>query len=337
MSAAGWRVRFDQAVGSSRREGSGVDTPSARLTVSPAPARPEAAGSSVTRAEWRRDLARELVIAAVAYVGYFLVRGATQGDAAAALRNARAIEDFERSLGIFIEPTLQAAVVGSTWLVDALNGIYLLGHWPVIVAVGIWLYVTRPETYRMYRTAFIISGAIGLFFFMQYPTAPPRLAEFGFIDTVSERAGIFRLLQPKAFTNQYAAFPSLHFGWSLLVGIALAVEGERRWVRLLSVVPPVAMLAAIVLTANHYLIDAIAGAAISLFGLALAMGLRWRESVVDAVRVRLVGRREPVSSQRPTGPATGRPSIARLRSGQREAGTGSLGRDARRSWGHRVR
>lgn len=218
----------------------------------------------------RRRLLREAALVAGAYLAYFRVRGATEGDLATALQHADAVQTLERSLGIFVEPALQTAVLGKPWLVDLLNGLYLFGHWPVIVAAGIWLYTTRPQSYQLYRNAFLISGAIGLYFFFVFPTAPPRLAEFGLVDTVTERADIFRILQPRELTNQYAAFPSLHFGWNLLVGIAL-IQGSRRWsVRLLGLLSPLAMFAAIILTANHYLLDAAAGATVALIGLAAA-------------------------------------------------------------------
>ena len=222
------------------------------------------------RSDRRRDLLQQVVIIVGAYFVYFLVRGATEGDVAAALRNAEDIERFERGLGIYLEPTLQAAIVGERWLVDALNWVYLWGHWPVIGATAVWLYIKRPEAFRLTRNAFLISGAIGLAFFATLPTAPPRLADIGLVDTVTEHADFYRLLQPRELTNQYAAFPSLHFGWNLLIGIALVREAPRLAFRAFGALSPVAMLAAIVLTANHYFVDAIAGGIVALTGLYLA-------------------------------------------------------------------
>jgi hypothetical protein len=222
----------------------------------------------------RRDFIREAAIVIGAYFAYFLVRGATEGDVAEALRHANAIEQFERSRGIYIEPALQAAIVGERWIVDAVNWIYLWGHWPVIGLTAVWLYMQRPKQFRLFRNAFLISGAIGLVFFATFPTAPPRLAELGLVDTVTEHADFYRLLQPRELTNQYAAFPSLHFGWNLLVGIALVTASRRSLVRAFGALSPVLMLAAIVLTANHYVIDALAGGVVALLGLAFAYWLR---------------------------------------------------------------
>ena len=220
----------------------------------------------------RKAFLREAGIVISAYFAYFVVRGATEGDVVSALRHARAIENLERSLGLFVEPALQAAIVGERWLVDLANWVYVWGHWPIIGLIAIWLYYSPPASYRLFRNAFLISGAIGLAIFMTFPTAPPRLAGLGLVDTVVQHSNFYHLLQPPQLTNQYAAFPSLHFGWNLLIGIALVVESPRRWLRLFGAALPVAMLAAVVLTANHYVIDAVAGAAVALIGL----GLAWR-------------------------------------------------------------
>ena len=140
----------------------------------------------------------------------------------------------------------------------------------MIGAVALWLFFRRPEHYAIYRNAFLLSGAVGLLLFMTFPAAPPRLADLGFTDTVVNNSNFYHLLQPPQLTNQYAAFPSLHFGWNLLMGIAILET--TRWLpaRIFAVVLPLAMLAAIVLTANHYLIDGAAGAAVALLGLLVA-------------------------------------------------------------------
>ena len=155
----------------------------------------------------------------------------------------------------------------------------MCAHWPVIGLIAIGLYRSRPDSYRLFRNAFLISGAIGLAIFMTLPTAPPRLAGMGLVDTVVQSSNFYHLLQPPEMINQYAAFPSLHFGWNLLNGIALIVESPHRLLRLAGAALPLAMLLAVVLTANHYAIDAFAGAVVALIGLALAwkltVGAEW--------------------------------------------------------------
>jgi membrane-associated phospholipid phosphatase len=112
-----------------------------------------------------------------------------------------------------------------------------------------------------------LSGAIGFLFFALLPVAPPRLVDPALIDTVTQQSSSYRALQPPGLTNQFAAFPSLHFGWNLLVGIA--VWGATRSVplRVLSVLGPAAMAAAVVVTANHYVLDLAGGAAVVLVAL----------------------------------------------------------------------
>ena len=221
----------------------------------------------------RVGLLREAALVLFAYFAYFAVRGATESELASALEHARQIAQLERALGLFVEPALQAAVIGQHWLVTLFNWIYIWGHWPFIGVVAIWLFYARPLAYRSFRNAFLISGAIGLAFFMAFPMAPPRLAEFGLVDTVVEHSNFYRLLQPPQLTNQYAAFPSLHFGWNLIVGIAIFRHGSHIIGKIIGVALPVLMFASIVLTANHYIIDGLAGAALALIGLFAALML----------------------------------------------------------------
>lgn len=232
----------------------------------------------INRAERSFPLLKELFVVVAAYFAYFAVRGATEGDVALAIEHAKLVEGFERGLGIFIEVELQAAILGQSWLVDFANWVYVWGHWPVIIGVGAWLYRSRPERYQLVRNALLISGAIGLVIFASFPVAPPRLAEMGLVDTVLERSTFYRVLQPPQLTNQYAALPSLHFGWNLLIGIALFRESSRLSGKLLGVVLPLAMLVAVVLTANHYLVDTVAGGTLALIGLGAAQLIQSRKA-----------------------------------------------------------
>lgn len=213
---------------------------------------------------------REFLIIAAGYFTYFGVRGATEGQFDAALSNAHSIVRLEEALGLFIEPALQAMVITDRWSANLANWVYLWGHWPVMILVGAWLYRTREYGYRLFRNAIIASGAIGLVLFMFYPVAPPRLTDFGFADTVTSYSNLYHVLQPAWLTNQFAAFPSLHFGWNLLIGISLIRESGSRAVRMIGLTGPLIMFIAIVLTANHYIVDAIGGGVVALVGLAIA-------------------------------------------------------------------
>ena len=96
----------------------------------------------------------------------------------------------------------------------------------------------------------LLSGAIGMVIFALWPVAPPRLADLGLVDTVTEYSRSYRVLQPPAFTNQYAAMPSLHMGWDLLIGLAIIVAASRLWVRVIGGLLPVLMGWAVVATAE---------------------------------------------------------------------------------------
>jgi membrane-associated phospholipid phosphatase len=221
-------------------------------------------------------LVRELLLIAAGFVGYFGVRAVTQGSAAAAAAHANTLTSFERWLGVYWEPRLQEAITDNRTVVTFMNWVYVWGHWPVIVAVAVWLYLRVPDEYRLIRNAFFISGGIGMVFFVFLPMAPPRLVDAGLTDTVARYSHAYRALQPPALVNRYAAFPSLHFGWDLLIGIALVRNASRWWLRGFGLVMPALMAVAVVLTANHWIVDVPAGGAIALLGLAAAILLRRR-------------------------------------------------------------
>lgn len=137
-----------------------------------------------------------------------------------------------------------------------------------------------------------ISGAIGLVIFMTLPVAPPRLLPVGFVDTVTEFSNSYRLLQPPGLVNKYAAVPSLHVGWNLIVGISLFTASRSLWIRGLAVLSPPLMAVAVVATANHYIIDGALGAVISLLGFAVSR--RLTPTIVNLERH--ITRREPLQT-----------------------------------------
>jgi hypothetical protein len=220
----------------------------------------------------RVGFGREVSLVIFAYFAYFAVRGLTQGAEEQAIMNAERVVALERELGILWEPAWQSAIISHGALVDFFNWIYVWGHWPVIIVVATWLYTMRPDSYRLYRNAFIISGAIGIVIFAIFPVAPPRLAgHIDVVDTVTIHSHSYRVLQPPGLVNQYAAVPSLHFGWNMLVGIAIFTNIRSYWLKLVGVVIPPVMFLSIVLTANHYIIDAVAGALVAGVGLWIAV------------------------------------------------------------------
>jgi hypothetical protein len=216
-------------------------------------------------------VAREVLVVSSGVLLYFLVRGLTVADESVAVENAQSLARWERDVGLDLESAVQNVILRHDLAVTVMNWVYVWGHWPVIAAVLVWLVLRHPSGYRIIRNAMLLSGSIGLIIFVTFPLAPPRLAAMGLQDTVTEQSASYRVLQPKAFVNQYAAMPSLHVGWDLLIGIALVAHAGYLVLRVIGVVLPLAMSLSVVATANHYVIDAVVGVAVVLFCLALAV------------------------------------------------------------------
>jgi hypothetical protein len=218
------------------------------------------------------DLAFELLIASLAIAVYYTIDAIARDHAAAAQANASALMRLERDLGIYGELDLQKQILGSRAVVDLSNTVYLLAHWPTIAPAATWLFLRRRSAFRRYRTAFLVAMAVAFPVFLLYPVAPPRLTDAGFVDT--ERGfALLGILQPSELLNSYAAMPSLHLCWNIIVAVALfqVLEGSRA--RFLAVLLPIAMTLAIIVTANHYLLDAVAGAALAWVALAASRAI----------------------------------------------------------------
>ncbi|HEX2894933.1 MAG TPA: phosphatase PAP2 family protein [Marmoricola sp.] len=228
---------------------------------------------SPARARWILTQAA-LIIAAV--VVYFGVRGLTAGTPQLAEEHAQRVVTVEQSLGLAFESTVQRPFADPGILQTLANWIYIWGHWPVIIATMIWLAIRHTDVLLRLRDAMVVSGAMGMVVFASFPVAPPRLAGLGLVDTVTETSKAYRILQPPAFVNQYAAMPSLHAGWNLLVGMCLASTAGSVLVRLFGYLLPVLMSIAVVVTANHYVLDVIVGILFVLVGQAAALWLERR-------------------------------------------------------------
>jgi hypothetical protein len=223
----------------------------------------------------RSKLLAEILLIGSALPLYYLVRGSAHERVGEALVRGTQLVKFEKSLGIFWEAELQRLVLDYDWLVQFLNGFYLYGHLPVIGALAVWMYFRHHREYLLMRNTFLISGAIGLVVYVTFPVAPPRfLPEWGFVDTVMNEYDTGRPLTPSFFVNEYAAMPSLHFGWNLLVGVAVWLASTNIFLRTFAVTMPPLMLVDIVLTANHYFVDAVAGVLVVALGAVIAVGVR---------------------------------------------------------------
>jgi PAP2 superfamily len=234
--------------------------------------RPDVKSGSARSVVW--FIARQLVLVLGAVVAYFGVRGLTQGAVDVAHRHARWVLDLEQSVGIAFEDEIQRIAAHSDAVVTLGNWVYIWLHWPVIIATLLWLAIAHRDEYFELRNSMFISGAIGLVIFATFPVAPPRLVGLEYVDTVTLRSYSYRVLQPPAFVNAFAAVPSLHFGWNLLVGLVWFRLGRPPWSKVAGVAMPLAMAWAVVVTANHWIFDVVTGGAVALAGLVIER--EWR-------------------------------------------------------------
>jgi hypothetical protein len=211
----------------------------------------------------------EVLLIAVSYWTYSLVRNAVPEQKAQALHNADWIWDVEQSLGIAVEQTINHAVNSVTWLIVSMNYYYATLHFIVTIGVLVWLYRRHPGRYTAARLVLFATTGVALVGYYLYPLAPPRLMNgHDFIDTVlvhqtwgSMASGNF-----KNMSNQYAAMPSMHIGWSVWSGVIICAIATAPWVKILGVLYPMATLVVIVATANHFWLDAVGGMICLTFG-----------------------------------------------------------------------
>ncbi|MEU8434570.1 phosphatase PAP2 family protein [Streptomyces sp. NPDC029216] len=226
---------------------------------------------------WRRVLSRpnlllELLLIRVGYSLYSHIRAAAPASRPLAEDNGSRILGIEQALGIDIEHAVNRAVVDAPWLEAFFNFYYSSFHFVVPLAILAVLYWRRPGDYRWARASLGLATVIALAGFWLFPLAPPRLMPgLGFVDTVH---GAQDLANPSygamtAISNQYAAMPSLHFGWSLWCGIVVVVLAPKGWQKLLGALHPLITVCAIVATANHWVLDAVGGAVVVTAGFGL--------------------------------------------------------------------
>jgi hypothetical protein len=213
------------------------------------------------------------------------VRGLMDGQTAAAFDHARGIVNAERQMGLFFEPGLQHWVANHAgWVIDVSSWCYVNAH---LIGTGVfmlWLFFTRRDAFGFVRNMFMIAMGIALVGYLAFPTAPPRyLPEWGFSDTVSNLVGTHAANSAGVLYNPYAAIPSMHVAFALMIGIPGARLTRKRWLRPLWYSYPVLVTFVVIVTANHFWVDAVLGvlvAALSFAGASAALARRdawsWR-------------------------------------------------------------
>ena len=212
-----------------------------------------------------RDLFRQIVLFVLAYQGYQVVRGIADSHPSTALANGTHIIHLEQSLGAFFEPAFQQAFLTHQWIIDLANWSYFNSHFVVTTAFLVWLYLYRNDHFNFVRNMFLVAMGLALIGYVLYPTAPPRMFPGdGFTDTI---AAFTSTNQDASFTsllvNPYAAVPSMHIAFSLMVAVAAMNLVRSAWARILWSVYPLSVFFVIVVTANHFWFDAALGAMVA--------------------------------------------------------------------------
>ncbi len=218
---------------------------------------------------------REVVYVIAFYMVYSLIRnqfGSSTVSAETAFDNAVLIIDIQRQMGLFIELEVQRAFLDHSWFVWLLNVFYGTLHFVATAGVMLYLYRMHPTHYVRWRTVLAWTTGLALIGFALFPLMPPRLMnaggawgwtseEYDFVDTLVEFGGLWSFSSDgmQSISNQYAAMPSLHIGWALWCVLALWAVVDSRWKRWALFLYPTATLFAIVVTGNHFVLDAVGG------------------------------------------------------------------------------
>ena len=208
------------------------------------------------------DIVRQLLLFGGAYALYRIVRGMADGRTAAAFHHARELIAVERALHFFVEPSVQAWAEGSHLLMEASTWLYLTAQSSVLIGVLLYLYMFHNRSFYFVRNMLMVAMAVALVAYVAFPTAPPRfLPEWGFFDSVADQTGVPETSGSVNWLfNPYAAIPSMHVAFALMLGWPLARLARRRPVRVFWLCYPFVIAFVTVATANHFLADAILGA-----------------------------------------------------------------------------
>ena len=210
------------------------------------------------------DVVRQVLLFALAYYGYRVVRGAVDDPVGASLafENARRVIGVEQSLGIFVEPQIQAWAIARPAIIDAASWLYINAQLTITVAALAYIYLRHTASFNFVRNMFGVAMLVALVGYAVFPTAPPRfLPEWGFVDSVSAMTGVGHdsVVVDELF-NPYAAIPSMHVAFALMIAVPIARLAGHRVTRVAWSLYPLLVTFVIVSTANHFITDAALGA-----------------------------------------------------------------------------
>ena len=211
------------------------------------------------------DALRQVGLWVVADLCYEAVRGIAEGRASVAFANGQTLIDLERSTGTFFEPGFQSWLLSERWLIDLANFAYMNTHFVLTATFLVWLYLFRNETYYFVRNMFMVAMGLALFGYALFPTAPPRLfPEYGFVDTITNFSQVNHdSALVKIFVNPYAAVPSMHIAFALMIAGPAVRISRHLATKVVWALYPVFVLFVVTVTANHFWLDAAAGALVA--------------------------------------------------------------------------
>jgi hypothetical protein len=210
------------------------------------------------------DALRQLLLFGGAYYLYRIVRGVVDGQVTSAFDHARWIVNAERSMHLFFEPSVQTWTVGKGWLIHIADFTYVNAHFVITTAFLVWLYFWRNEAFYFVRNMFMVAMGMALVLYVLYPTAPPRfLPEWGFTDTVTDFFGKGASHSASVLYNPYAAMPSMHVAFALMIGVTGMRLVKWRPARVFWMLYPLYISFVVIVTANHFWLDGAVGAVVA--------------------------------------------------------------------------
>ncbi len=210
------------------------------------------------------DVIRQIGLVVGAYYLYRIVRGVVDGKTHVAFDNARTLVDIERGMGLFFEPTLQGWALSQSYVVEAADWMYVNSHFTITTGFMVWLYFARNHAFYFVRNMFMIAMGLALVLYVLYPTAPPRLMpEWGFTDTVAAFVGEATANSASVLYNPFAAVPSMHVAFALMVAIPAVKLVRIRPLKVFWGIYPFVVTMAVMITANHFWVDAALGALVA--------------------------------------------------------------------------
>jgi hypothetical protein len=223
------------------------------------------------------DVVRQVLLFLAALQLYQLTRGLVNHPeaASAAFQHARELIGIERTLNIFVEPSVQAFTAGQQWLLDATSWMYINAQTSVTIGALAWLYFRRNDSFYFVRNMFLVAFGVALIGYSVFPTAPPRFfPEWGFFDAVSDFTSVPQdSVTINHLFNPYAAVPSMHVAFALMIGVPLARLVRWRPLKVFWAAYPLLVVFVIVATANHFIADAVLGAVAAGIGALAAWAL----------------------------------------------------------------